>query len=124
MTEKRKYADRPRQNIEAVTKRRKRVRVMAIEMLGGGCKICGYSKCQQALDFHHRDDSNKRFGISAKGYTRSWKAIREEVSKCYLLCSNCHREIHAGVTQLPREIGVEKQGELTGSSRKLRLFAE
>lgn len=97
---------------------------MAIEILGGKCQICGYNKCQRALDFHHKDDSIKKFGISAKGYTRSWKAIKEEVSKCYLLCANCHREVHAGVTQLPREIEAEKQGELSGNSRELRLFTE
>jgi len=29
-------------------------------------------------------------------------------SKCILLCANCHRELEAGVTQLPEVIQVEK----------------
>ncbi len=102
MSEKRKYADRAQYNIQSVAKRRKKVREMAIELLGGKCQNCGYSKCQNALDFHHKDDKDKKFGISEKGYTRSWKAIRKEVKKCYLLCANCHREAHAGILQLPR----------------------
>ena len=28
-------------------------------------------------------------------------------NKCTILCANCHREVENGVTQLPREIGVE-----------------
>ena len=45
MTETRKYADRARYNIQAVARRRKKVRKMAIELLGGKCQICGYQKC-------------------------------------------------------------------------------
>lgn len=112
MAEKRKYADRAQANILAVAKRRKRVREMAIELLGGECQVCGYCKCNKALDFHHKEDALKSFGISDKGYTRSWEAIRSEVGKCYLLCANCHREAHAGVLQLPRETEVEKRGKL------------
>jgi hypothetical protein len=38
--------------------------------------------------------------------------VKKEADKCVLVCSNCHREIEAGVTQLPDESPVEKQGEL------------
>ena len=57
----------------------------------------------QALEFHHTDSDGKDFGISAKGYTRSWEEVRKELDKCILLCANCHREVHEGITQLPRE---------------------
>ena len=108
MTETRKYANRAQNNIKAVAKRRKRVKEMAIERLGGKCQICGYNKCKSALDFHHKDESQKSFGISTKGYTRSWKAVQEEVDKCFLLCANCHRETHAGITQLSVEMADRK----------------
>lgn len=96
--------------IQAVAKRRRKVKEMAREYLGGKCNICGYDRCPQALDFHHIDQSKKNFGIAAKGYTRSWTKIRAELENCFLLCANCHREVHAGVLQLPRKIGVETQG--------------
>ena len=83
---------------------------MSIYYKGGQCQLCGYEKCLQALEFHHLESSCKDFGISDKGYTRSWKKIKEELDKCILLCANCHREVHSGL-QLPREIVVEKLGE-------------
>ena len=76
---------------------------MAIKYKGGKCALCGYKKCEQGLEFHHFNSSKKDFGISAKGYTRSWRTIKEELDKCILLCSNCHREVHAGIRQLPKE---------------------
>jgi hypothetical protein len=57
------------------------------------------------------NETGKDFVISDKGYTRSWDRIRQEIEKCLLLCANCHREVHSGL-QLPREIVVEKSGEL------------
>ncbi len=96
MAEKRKYTDRREYLIEAVKKRRKKIRQMALDRLGGKCSRCGYDQCEEALEFHHLDSSQKDFGISSQGYTRSWKRVEEELKKCILLCANCHREIHVG----------------------------
>ena len=67
---------------------------MAVEYKGGCCSICGYDGCIEALEFHHIDPSEKDFGISSKGYTRSWERVKEEIDRCVLLCANCHREVH------------------------------
>ncbi len=85
---------------------------MAIEYKGGRCQICGYSKYQGALDLHHIDPSDKDFALGQKGYTRSWEKIQAELDKCILLCATCHREVEAGVTQLPEGIQDCKRGEL------------
>lgn len=83
--------------VRAVRKRRKKVREMAIHHKGGRCQCCGYDKCKDSLEFHHLVRDKKSFGISAKGYTRSWRAIEEELEKCIMLCANCHREWHSGL---------------------------
>ncbi|UUV46170.1 hypothetical protein [Bacillus phage vB_BanS-Thrax2] len=63
-----------------------------------GCKLCGYNKTGYALDWHHHnDDKNYEPSNLLK---RSWKAYQKEIAKCVLLCSNCHREVHYGVTEL------------------------
>ena len=96
MTEKRRYKDRREYMIRAVQKRRKLIKGQAIDYKGGQCEVCGYARCRDALEFHHLDGNNKSFGISEKGYTRSWGKVKAEIEKCLLLCSNCHRELHGG----------------------------
>jgi len=110
MAEKRKYSSRREYLIKAVTKRRQKIKLMAIDYKGGRCRICGYNKYPGALDLHHIN--SKSFGISHKGYTHSWEAIKRELDKCILVCANCHRELEAGLTQLPEVIRDEKRGEL------------
>ncbi len=95
MVDKRKYADRREYIIKAVSKRRRKLREMAIIYKGGKCSRCGYKKCAQALEFHHLL-KNKDFGISEKGLTKSWSKIKIEIDKCILVCANCHREIRIG----------------------------
>ena len=91
----RTYQDRRVYIIEAVAKRRKKIRLKAIEVLGGKCMKCGYNKYLEVLEFHHREPTQKEFSISRKGHCRSWERINKEIQKCDLLCANCHRELHA-----------------------------
>lgn len=101
--ETRTYADRAEYIKKAVSKRRTKLRKMAIEYGGGKCQICGYKKSARALSFHHINPNEKDFGLSARGLTRSWEKIKNELNKCILICSNCHMEVHDGVTQLPKK---------------------
>lgn len=69
-----------------------------VEMKGGGCKACGYSKCLRALTFHHRDPATKSFCLTAREIAGfSWKSILAEAEKCDLLCYNCHMEIEDSI---------------------------
>lgn len=77
---------------------RKEVKRRLIEYKGGKCQICGYNRCQDALDFHHLDPSQKDYNIS--GGTKSFNTLKSEVDKCILVCANCHREIHYGMIKL------------------------
>ena len=57
-----------------------------------GCLYCGL-KHPAALEFHHLDPLQKEFELSrvkAVGY----KKFKEEIRKCIVLCSNCHRIEH------------------------------
>ena len=48
-----------------------------------------------ALEFHHSDAKQKEFTV-AIAVNRGWSAkrIMQEVHKCEVLCSNCHRKLH------------------------------
>jgi hypothetical protein len=61
---------------------------MAVAAKGGKCEKCGYNRCIDALEFHHLENLDKNFGLSEKGYARSWKRVEKELEKCVLLCAN------------------------------------
>jgi len=57
------------------------------------------SKCLEhhpaIIDFHHREGKKEK-GVAQMiidGY--SIERIKQELSKCDVLCSNCHRKLHA-----------------------------
>lgn len=65
------------------------------------CQICGYNKCFDAMDLHHRDPITK---IAANCFVHNHRCIptpnrvtlvKAEVAKCDLLCATCHRELHS-----------------------------
>jgi hypothetical protein len=56
------------------------------------CEICNFSH-PAALDFHHIDPTQKKFTISPNKHNK--KEVLEEIKKCRVLCSNCHRIEHA-----------------------------
>lgn len=64
-----------------------------VEIKGGRCESCGYSRCLRALCFHHVDSEFKRFAI-AGSHLRSLETLREELDRCLLLCRNCHAIVH------------------------------
>lgn len=69
-----------------------------IERFGSACVKCGYDKCFAALDFHHVDPQHKEFAPANLVSNMSPIATLErELEKCIMLCSNCHRELHAGI---------------------------
>jgi hypothetical protein len=81
--------------VEAVLRRRKKLKILAVEYKGGKCEKCGYNKFIGALEFHHLDPKEKDFSISDSGSTRSWERLKKELDKCIIVCSNCHKEIHS-----------------------------
>lgn len=85
------------ENSKAVSKRRRKIKEMAVEYKGGKCVFCGYNRCIGALEFHHLNPDEKDFNIASTGTTRSWEKVKKELDKCICVCANCHREIHNGI---------------------------
>lgn len=61
---------------------------------GEGRTIC--------LDFHHKDPSDKLFGINSAGHI-GLERLKAEIEKCIVICANCHRVLH----ELEREENAE-----------------
>lgn len=76
-----------------VTRHRQRRRQLLIQVLGGKCALCGYSRCAASLEFHHINPDNKNYQLSS-GNCHELERDLEEAKKCILVCANCHREIH------------------------------
>ncbi len=60
------------------------------ELLGNACEFCGYNKVIEILEFAHKHTEEKSFTVAAR-IGINWKDVLIEISKCYLLCPNCHR---------------------------------
>jgi hypothetical protein len=71
------------------------IKAKLVKAFGGSCQSCGYNKNYAALHFHHKDPKTKSFGLNSTSCGKhSWLEILEESSKCSMLCSNCHMELH------------------------------
>lgn len=69
------------------------------------CLRCGES-FNEALDFHHKDDSDKFDGITHMINRYSKEKTRNEIEKCVVLCANCHRKAHSNSHEFSLEGGV------------------
>ena len=58
------------------------------------CEVCGENH-PATLDFHHKDPSIKEMILSqAVNRNWGWESLKNEIDKCSILCSNCHRKLH------------------------------
>jgi NAD kinase len=68
-------------------------KLKAIEFLGGKCVHCDGVFHQAAFDFHHVDPSVKENNLGTL-MNYNWDIVQKELSKCILLCRNCHSIFH------------------------------
>ena len=65
---------------------------MLIYLSDKNCEMCG--ECDnRVLEFDHLDPALKLFSISQAvrlGY--GWNQVLDEISKCRILCANCHKK--------------------------------
>lgn len=57
------------------------------------CEYCGEDH-PAALDFHHDNPAEKEGNVSTLVANENKTKLLEEVAKCRVLCSNCHRKLH------------------------------
>ncbi len=66
-----------------------------INLLGGKCMKCGYTKNLAAMHFHHIDPKEKSLKLDSRSFSnRNKNILLQEVKKCIILCANCHAETH------------------------------
>lgn len=90
-TSKKHYAENSETYKENSLRNRVRLREMVDNIKQSNpCKDCGvfYPPCVMDFDHLHSKEGNVASLVS-KG--ASWRKIQQEISKCELVCSNCHR---------------------------------
>lgn len=99
------------------TERVRSVKIKMIEYKGGCCERCKLKledTHYSVFDFHHTNPEEKDPNFGKIKYQK-WEVIKEEIDKCMLVCSNCHRIIHAELEGL--EVGSL---DVTGSIPSIR----
>jgi len=109
------HSERRKASWRAYQKRRRRAIAALVAALRLVCVRCGH-RVPAALNLHHRDADEKDFALSA-GYLRSVSAIRRELTKCVVLCANCHLEEHASSTSLRSRGGARAVVEWRGRTK-------
>jgi hypothetical protein len=99
---------------------RKEIKSILIDILGGKCNICGYDRCIEALDFHHIYPDKKQSSISNYIISGSIDDCLMEIEKCLVLCSNCHRELHANIITCPPQTLNKEKLQIQINKRKIK----
>jgi hypothetical protein len=93
LSSKQYYEKKKAENgIDPVKQRRIKRKQLLVNLIGG-CQICGYNKCNDAIDLHHLH--NKQFEVSSRSLQFSFERVIRELAKCVMVCKNCHSEIHS-----------------------------
>ena len=82
------------------SKRKKKSRSKVLDFLRrykkrSGCRLCGENSSPDVLDFHHIDPNTKTMSVTNMVRSSGILSMIDEIEKCVVLCSNCHRKMHA-----------------------------
>jgi hypothetical protein len=72
------------------------IKKIIVQFFGGKCAKCLQNFPDCVFDFHHLDKNIKEESPAKMMNTNSTEKIAQELSKCILLCANCHRKEHFG----------------------------
>ncbi|GAG37161.1 unnamed protein product [marine sediment metagenome] len=92
------YKDKEKQRAATLGYKHKKLAWVAKLKIERGCDLCGYNKSPLALQYHHQSPIEKFEAISKMANrNRSKGDILQEISKCILVCANCHAVLHGAV---------------------------
>ena len=104
---------------EAVKRWRKNTKDRMVKSMGGCCQICGYNRSQKALEFHHINPNEKEFSFGKlRANPQGVNTLIEELKKCIMLCSNCHKEVHYNGLDIPKEYAILNEEYLISEAEK------
>ena len=89
----------------SVSKRRWKAKCELVTAAGGKCHRCGWGEHPAALQFHHIDPVNKKFALTGNNLLKEKNFYKEELTKCILLCANCHAIEHQNGDRFFQDIG-------------------
>lgn len=76
-----------------------------------GCVYCD-ERSAISLDYHHIDPNTKTYEISYLVACKSWSKIPEELKKCELVCTNCHRKLHKNIKLIRKDDMLSKLAKI------------
>jgi hypothetical protein len=85
------YRRNKRQYIDQSIRAKERLREYVRQVKSRPCADCGIQYPFYVMDFDHREGETKIFEMNRVSYV-SMRAIKQEIEKCDVVCSNCHRE--------------------------------
>lgn len=93
------YDENKNAHIKLTTQRRKKrqkenQQKLRVIKSNSKCALCGENE-PICLDFHHLSGKKIRISVAINcGW--KWERVVDEMKKCVIVCSNCHRKIHIG----------------------------
>lgn len=67
-------------------------RAFLLEAKNKPCADCGLRYPYYVMDFDHREPAKKSFTVAVDGVRVGIRKLQQELDKCDVVCSNCHRE--------------------------------
>jgi hypothetical protein len=90
---RRRVSEHPEIGLREAARRTDIRRKLDLLKVERGCYICGGMLPAECLDWDHLPGKEKRFNIGCDGTSYGLEACINEIAKCQVVCSNCHRTL-------------------------------
>lgn len=92
-SQNRSYQRNKAKVLESTKRKREINRSYILELKRSSKCKCGENH-PACLEFHHLDKTKKETGVSKAAMNFGLERLKKEISKCEIVCSNCHRKLH------------------------------